>query len=165
MAKATAFSIEPTQDYATVRDLAHRIWPVSYTHFLTPAQIDNMLVRIYDLDALRAEAAQGHQFFLAYAEGEPVGYASSYHEGEIAWLKKLYLLPSYRGTGVGAQLLTRALNHFAKTTEHRLLVNPENQGARKFYERMGFVVVGEKEVAMGDQRFTDVIYARRLCAP
>lgn len=160
MAKATAFSIAATTDFATVRALAYRIWPVSYTHFLTPAQIENMLDRIYDPEALRAEAASGHQFFLAQAAGHPVGYASSYRDGEIAWLKKLYLLPECRGTGIGAQLLATALAHFPQAREHRLLVNPQNHGARTFYERLGFTMAGEQRVQMGDQHFTDVIYAR-----
>jgi ribosomal protein S18 acetylase RimI-like enzyme len=165
MAKATPFSITETSDLPTVRDLAHRIWPISYTNFLTPEQIENMLARIYDLDALRAEAAQGHRFFLAQHNNEPVGYASAYPEGDTAWLKKLYLLPECRGSGLGAELLAAALAVFPHASEQRLLVNPENHAALRFYERLGFACVGEKQVQMGDYRFNDLIYTRRICAP
>ncbi len=160
MAKATAFSIHETHDFASVRALAHCIWPESYAHFLTPAQIANMLARIYELDALRTEAANGHRFFIAHHDDVPVGYASAYREDTIAWLKKLYVLNQYRGTGVGAQLLNTALSHFPEANEHRLLVNHENHAAHRFYERLGFANIGETPVKMGDHHFTDLIYAR-----
>lgn len=165
MAKVIPSSITETQDFATVRALAHRIWPASYTHFLTPEQIENMLARIYNVDALRAEAAQGHRFFLAHQHDQPVGYASAYREGDVAWLKKLYVLSECRGTGVGAALLTAALAPFPQASEQRLLVNPENHAARRFYERIGFACIGDKKVQMGDYHFTDLMYARRTCAP
>ncbi len=158
--KAIPFNISETQDLAIVRDLAHRIWPESYTHFLSPEQIDNMLARIYSLDALHAEAAKGHRFFIAYQNAAPVGYASAYREGGVAWLKKLYLLSDCRGTGAGVQLLTAALAPFTDVTEQRLLVNPDNSGARAFYERLGFAHVDDMQVEMGDYRFTDCVYAR-----
>lgn len=160
MAKAIPFSIHETQDFAAVRDLAHRIWPASYAHFLTSDQIANMLARIYDEEALRAEAAQGHRFFLAYQNDVPIGYASAYRDGDIAWLKKLYLLPESRGAGVALALLTAALAQFREAAQQRLLVNPRNESARRFYERAGFMNVGEVEVMMGDHRFIDCVYAR-----
>lgn len=158
--KAIPFSIRETRDLAAVRNLAHRIWPASYTHFLNPEQIANMLARIYSLDALNDEVAAGHRFFLAQNNDEPVGYASAYREGDVAWLKKLYLLPECRGTGAGAQLLTAAFTPFADAAEQRLLVNPDNHAARAFYERQGFVHVDDTQVSMGDYRFTDCVYAR-----
>lgn len=147
-----------------MRDLAYRIWPESYTHFLKPEQIANMLARIYNLDALRAEAASGHRFFLAHHDGKAIGYASAYREGNVAWLKKLYVLAECRGTGVGAALLTTTLSNIPEVKEQRLLVNIDNDAARRFYERLGFVHAGEMLVQMGDYHFTDCIYARP-CAP
>lgn len=160
MAKATAFSIQPTDDFAIVRDLAHRIWPASYAHFLTPDQISNMLASIYDIDALRAEAGSGHRFFLATINQGPVGYASAYTEQGIAWLKKLYLLPECRGIGLGSALLAAALAPFADAREQRLYVNSRNDTARRFYEREGFQQVDTASVMMGDYRFCDCVYRR-----
>lgn len=160
MAKATAFNIQETQDFDAVRDLAHRIWPLCYAHVLSPDQIQNMLARIYDIAALHAEAAAGHRFFLAQGQGEPVGYASAYAEGEVAWLKKLYVLPTCRGTGLGKQLLDTTLAVFPQAKQQRLLVNPKNDAACRFYEHLGFAYVGEMPVMMGDHAFTDKIYAR-----
>lgn len=161
MAKATAFDIRPATaaDVPIIRDLAQRIWPLSYASFLTPAQIGNMLQKIYSDENLQAEMQAGHQFFLAESSA-PLGYSSAYIDGKTAWLKKLYVLPHRQGTGIGAALLQAALGHYTQASEHCLLVNPENHGARAFYQRQGFAHVGDVPVQMGDHQFTDCIYSR-----
>ena len=67
-------------DMPLVRALARRIWPVAYAGILTPAQIENLLRRIYDVGSLEKEWAEGHRIWAAYDDGVPVGYASGYRE-------------------------------------------------------------------------------------
>jgi ribosomal protein S18 acetylase RimI-like enzyme len=91
-----------------------------------------------------------------------VGYASAYKEGDIIWLKKLYLLAAARGKGLGRQLTETAAAAFTPAKEIRLLVNKENLSAHDFYLRTGFKRIGEKQVMMGDHAFVDYIYSKPL---
>jgi diamine N-acetyltransferase len=76
-------------------------------------------------------------------------------------LRRIYTLAAAHGTGLGPALMAHALREARGRGHARLLlgVHPDNQRARRFYERTGFRVVGERTFAVGSQRFTDPIYA------
>lgn len=79
-------------------------------------------------------------------------------------LKRIYTLSVMHGSGVGAALMTQALADAAALGRRRVLlgVHPGNVRARRFYERHGFVVIGERVFQVGTQRITDPIYARDI---
>lgn len=103
--------------------------------------------------------------------GAPVGYtvltAPDFPiptgPGDIE-LKRIYTLGLTHGSGLGQALMTRALADAAALDCTRMLlgVHPENTRARRFYERAGFRVIGERVFQVGAQRITDPIYARDL---
>jgi len=157
-----AVRLAVAEDMKTVIDLSYRIWPVCYAGILTPEQIQNLLMRIYDEETLREDARAGHLYFLAWDEKEAVGYASGYKEGNAVRLKKLYVLPECQGQGVGQCLTDAVIRAFADAEEMRLYVNCDNTPAQRYYERRGFVRMGEAPVKMGDFHFTDFIYAKAL---
>jgi ribosomal protein S18 acetylase RimI-like enzyme len=66
--------------------------------------------------------------------------AAPIHEGHIQ-LEKLYVLPRFQNRGVGSRLL-RDLQQSAnlQNTPIHLRVLSVNNGARRLYERLGFVV-------------------------
>lgn len=142
--------------------LAHRIWPVAYDNILTPEQIRSMLLTIYHPDNLVEEIEEGHQFYVAYLDHLPVGYASAYRDETVIWLKKLYVDPSMHKKRIGARLMHAAVTPFLPADEIRLLVNQKNTPAQDFYARMGFSRIGETPVRMGDFDFVDYIYAMPL---
>lgn len=152
-------------DMPLVRALARRIWPAAYAGILTPAQIENLLMRIYDVGSLEKEWADGHRFWVAWDGGVAVGYASGYREGAAIWLKKLYVLPDCQGRGVGRALMQSVIDAFVPAEEIRLLVNSGNHAAQKFYARCGFAFAGEVPVQMGDFNFTDYVYVKAIRSP
>jgi ribosomal protein S18 acetylase RimI-like enzyme len=79
-------------------------------------------------------------------------------------LKRIYTLGLTHGSGLGQALMDRALVNAAELGCARMLlgVHPENRRARRFYERAGFSVIGERVFQVGAQRITDPIYARAL---
>jgi ribosomal protein S18 acetylase RimI-like enzyme len=103
--------------------------------------------------------------------GAPIGYtlltAPDFpiptSPGDIE-LKRIYALASTHGTGLGPALMTRALADAAALGHARVLlgVHPGNMRARRFYERHGFAVIGERVFRVGTQRITDPIYALNL---
>ena len=158
----TTFTPVTERNLSHVTMLAHRIWPVVYADILTPEQIRNMLLLIYSRENLEKEMRDGHQFWIAYKGIKPVGYASAYRENEIIWLKKLYVDPDSQGHRIGAKLMHTAVSPFLPAEEIRLLVNPNNTPAQRFYTHMGFTKIGEVPVQMGDWDFVDHLFSMSL---
>ena len=79
-------------------------------------------------------------------------------------LKRIYTMAGTHGAGLGPALMEQALAAAAALGRARMLlgVHPGNKRARRFYERYGFHVIGEREFRVGSQRLLDPIYAKDL---
>jgi ribosomal protein S18 acetylase RimI-like enzyme len=91
--------------------------------------------------------------FVAEAGGRIVGFV---HVGpcrsspEIGELYAIYVVPAAHGTGAGPALMDAALEALrARWDEAILWVATENPRARRFYERHGWVVDGERVDVFG----------------
>ena len=79
-------------------------------------------------------------------------------------LERLYVDGAVRGAGYGSALMWDALE-LARESGCRTIwlgVWERNSGARRFYERWGFEVVGEHEFVLGSDRQRDVLMARAI---
>ncbi len=85
-------------------------------------------------------------------DGSVVGFIA-YRPG---WIEHLYLLPAFRGRGLGSHLLALAR---AAHVHLELWTFQRNAGARRFYERHGFHAVRETDGAGNEEREPDVLYA------
>ncbi len=69
------------------------------------------------------------------------------HERGVAgspYLVSIGVAEAYRGRGIGSRLLAHAEAHFRPRARHMFLcVSSFNDGARRLYERLGYVRVGE----------------------
>ena len=118
-------------------------------------------------------AGTGSAVFYGGAAGTdaPVGYAVltapdfpiAPQPGDIE-LRRIYTLAATHGSGLGVALMTAALSEACERGARRVLlgVHPDNARARRFYERTGFEVIGERRFTVGTAQFTDPIYARAL---
>lgn len=93
-------------------------------------------------------------FLLAESGGMPSGYlALSFRRGSgTSRLYSLAIAPQARGKGVGAALITRAVEETARRglRSVRLEVRQSNMAARTLYERCGFTLRGRRESYYGD---------------
>jgi ribosomal protein S18 acetylase RimI-like enzyme len=123
----------------------------------------------YYADAL---THSGVEIFLGETPLEaPVGYAmltppshpDLQQDGDIE-LKRIYLLGPWQGGGNGKALLDQVLIRAQQQGAKRLLlaVYENNERAVAFYERAGFVPVGETVFMVGQVPFRDMVYARKL---
>ena len=80
------------------------------------------------------------------------------------YIQSLFVAPGFRGTGAGAELLTRAEKIiFKKAPNVFLCVSSFNKGAQRFYRRMGYARVGAlKDMVVKGQ---DEILMRKTIAP
>ena len=146
-----------------VQEIANATWPVAFEGVIQRHQIEMMLDDIYDLDTLQNDIeALGHVYWIARHGHEDVGFVSSFQEDDVTWIKKLYILPSRQGLGIGRALMGVAQDHFAPQRALSLNVNTGNTRAIEFYKKYGFAVEKEVPVRMGPFDFTDYVMAKVL---
>ena len=98
-----------------------------------------------------------HSVRLAEVDGEIVGFAAR----DGAWLMNLYVKPGWTGNRIGAQLLKAVvIEATAATPVLRLHTFERNAGARRFYERHGFVAVAFGNGSGNEEGEPDVRYER-----
>jgi ribosomal protein S18 acetylase RimI-like enzyme len=150
-------------DLSRVRALARRIWPECFAGILPTEIISPMVEAIYDLDVLRADVEEhAHIYWIAQVDGEDAGYASAYREGDRLWIKKLYLLDSCRGLGLGKRLIAIAQQELSGANSLALYVNDGNASAIAFYKSQGFEVDELVSVNMGGFQLRDYVMSRPL---
>jgi GNAT superfamily N-acetyltransferase len=155
----TSLSIRPADldDVNIIGYLAQQVWPTAYGEILSPGQLQYMLNLFYNPASLRRQMLEdGHQFLILEEAEEPIGFASwgVMQEPGVYKLHKLYVLPGRQGKGLGAMMLRSIFDDIRPggAVTLRLNVNRYNK-ARQFYEKMGFVVVREEDVPIGNDYF------------
>jgi GNAT superfamily N-acetyltransferase len=80
----------------------------------------------------------------------------------IGWIEQLYAQPGCTGQGLGTRLLEQALAelHAQGADTVRLWCFQANTGARRFYERHGFVAVEFTNGSGNEEGVPDVLYER-----
>ncbi len=76
-----------------------------------------------------------------------------------AWIDHLYLDPDVVGQGIGRALLVAALRDLPRPV--RLYTFAQNTGARRFYERHGFVAIEFGDGSGNEEGCPDVLYELR----
>ncbi len=141
-------------DIPAIRRIALAAWPVAYGAILSPDQLSYMLELMYIEDALREQIeAKGHRYLLAEREGAAIGFAGYEHDlrgMRSTRLHKLYLLPSAKGIGAGAALLSavEAEARLAGDARIELNVNRFNP-SKEWYLRRGFRIERDEVIDIG----------------
>lgn len=100
------------------------------------------------LEKLKAQYLAGRAMFLYEKDGEKVGYFSLKKNGNIAELDNLAVLPSYRHSGIGKEIIefskeyAREHLHAEKLT---IGIIEENAVLKKWYENLEFIHTGTKK--------------------
>lgn len=114
-----------------------KVWEPSVraTHlFLSDGEIEH--IKIYVPQLLREVP---HLFLAEDEAGNPVAFMGVADRS----LEMLFVAPEMRGCGIGKQLVTYGIEHYAIET---LTVNEQNPQAIGFYEHMGFHVYKRTEL-------------------
>lgn len=142
-------------DFGTVAALAESIWRSHYPAMISMAQIDFMLAGRYTPERLRRYLdADDRWLELLAVDSVAVGYCSYAltDTPQEMKLQELYLLPDYRGRGLGSFMLrhveTQACTHGC--TALMLTVNKGNKDAIAVYRHAGFNVREEAVFDIGN---------------
>ncbi len=143
-------------DIPVINILAHAVYPHTYGSILNEAQLHYMLDLFYSHKGLEKQFDDNHIFLIAMMNAETVGFASYSHSNKAGVYKvhKLYVHPLVQGKGIGKKLLDRIIQDVEPlgATAIQLNVNRHNK-ARDFYERNGFAIAGEEDIAIGEGYF------------
>lgn len=152
-------------DINVIQQLAHAIWPGTFSEILSREQVRYMLQLIYSKTSLQKQMAEGHNFLIVEDNKTPIAYADySLLKDDIYKLHKIYVLPQQQGKGIGKLLIEYIMDAIQKKNASSLLlnVNRYNQ-AKGMYERLGFKVIGEEDIDIGEGYFmNDYIMEKKL---
>ncbi len=152
-------------DVTLIRDMALKIWPVTYQKILLPEQIEYMLRLFYSEDILQKQIEDDITFILAYEGKQPVGFASYQLIGSGLYkLHKIYVIPSVQGKGTGRSIIDQLIIEMKAhgATSLQLNVN-RNNNAKLFYEKLGFEVIREEDIDIGNGFFmNDFLMEKKL---
>ena len=126
-----------------------------------------MLGEIYAADKIYSQVINNLQTYLLLVEAEqPLAFAAfspRNEDPEIYKLHKLYCLPKTQGKGFGKILIDEVIARTLEAGKHilELNVNRHNR-AKSFYEKMGFKVVYEEDIPMGEYWMNDYVMLNYL---
>jgi len=152
-------------DASLIRDMAYEIWPQTYGRILSKEQLQYMLVLLYSEQTLKKEMEQGVEFILVYDGPLPVGFASfSKTQPGVYKLHKIYVLPSQQGKGTGRFIIDEVVKTTKQTGATRLQLNVNrHNNAKIFYEKLGFAVIREEDIDIGNGYFmNDYVMEKKL---
>ena len=154
-------------DVETIRQIADKTWWVTYGPILEAEQISFMLNEIYSADKIYNQIENNLQTYLLLLEdGEPVafaGYSPRDENADIYKLHKLYCLPATQGKGYGKILINEVAQKTTEAGKHVLELNVNRyNNAKSFYEKMGFVVAYEEDIAIGPYWMNDYVMRKEL---
>ncbi len=145
-----------TTDIPLIQSLVRTIWPIAYSEILTSKQLGYMLEKFYSKESLLEQFNEGHIFLLVSDEdGKDIGFASYNAINSVTYkLQKIYILPQQQGKGSGRLVIDHIIAALKPlgATHLQLNVNRYNK-ARSFYEKLGFIVIKEEDIAIGNDYF------------
>jgi diamine N-acetyltransferase len=143
------------EDFKTIRAIATEVWPATYGSILSKVQLDYMFEMMYSVASLQEQLkCKEHQFIIAYENSKPVGFASyEFNCGNSNKTKihKIYILPNLQGKGFGKKIIDFIADKAKKQFDNAVFLNVNRfNSARFFYEKIGFEIVKEEDIAIGN---------------
>lgn len=120
--------------------IASKIWNEHYPAIIGQVQVDYMLAKMYSINALREQIAQGQKYIAAYENDEMLGFLSySVKNEKDYFIHKWYVDVSKHSKGIGRGLFDHVFKDLDYNTI-RLTVNRHNIKPINFYFKMGFKI-------------------------
>ena len=85
-----------------------------------------------------------------------LGVMATRLDGDGAWITQMHVAPGHTGHGIGTRLLQQALRTLPRPV--RLYTFQASTGARRFYERHGFVAIEFGDGSGNEEGCPDVLY-------
>jgi ribosomal protein S18 acetylase RimI-like enzyme len=112
---------------------------------LTRANFYAAMAATWNEERHQREPMHPERYTMVRRAGETIGFFALRPDAGAMYLQTIQLVPAARGTGLGTHLLhhIHALAAASGATAMRLRVFRSNDGARRLYERLGYVTAVE----------------------
>jgi ribosomal protein S18 acetylase RimI-like enzyme len=147
--------------------VARAIWVETFGHASSPEDSGAYLTTAYGPDGalLRHLVDPAYRFRLAVDGDRIVGYAKINApwlpgaEPDAVQLSQLYVASDHHGAGIAQALMDWSIAAARAQNAPAMLLTvwEENHRARRFYEKLGFVHIGDYDFVVGAQIDTDLI--------
>ncbi|MBV6624035.1 MAG: GNAT family N-acetyltransferase [Rivularia sp. (in: Bacteria)] len=134
---------------AQVSKLANNIWNEHYLPIIGTHQVSYMLDKFQSEDAIKQQIDEGYKYYLIFYNQVEAGYFSVKDKEEQLFLSKLYILKSFRGKGIGKQTINFIKSNFNNPVI-QLTVNKNNSDSLAFYKNIGFEIVDDVAMDIGN---------------
>ena len=157
-------------DAVALAELAAVTFTETFGHLYPPEDLAAYLAATYSAAACREIVSDPRMAYWLVGEDPPVGFALAGYcklpveglEPTAGELRQLYVRSTHQNRRLGARLFEAALawleQHYAPLY---IGVWSKNDGAQRFYERYGFVKVGEYDFPVGKTIDRELILKRR----
>jgi ribosomal protein S18 acetylase RimI-like enzyme len=161
------------EDAEMIADISRYCFYHTYAPVNTKANLDKYMQEQFSHEMLMEEVVDDNNIFLlAYHLGNISGYAKLLNNSAHSKLGskkqveivRFYVLPDFKGKGVGTQLMRACIN-YAKSKEADFLwlgVWEKNEPAIGFYSSLGFEKFSKHKFKLGDDEQTDCLMFKNL---
>jgi len=160
------YRIATHKDIKVIREIANKTWFVTYEPILGKEQPKFMFDEIYSEEALAQQMDDGQTFILQFLGDDVLAFASfsvKMKIGRTYKLNKLYLNPDFQGGGYGKKLINEVVQMVKNLGAENLDLNVNRYNkARFFYEKVGFVIIKEEDIPMGEYWMNDFVMRKVL---
>ena len=159
--------IRDQEQFSKLEPFAAEIWRSHYTTIIGADQVSYMLEKYQSAAVMLQQQKDGVRYFWIKVGAENVGYLAFKidQNRSVLFVSKLYVHQRFRSLGIGHKSIDFLKETAsANQTQHlELTVNKDNLGSIAFYAKMGFEVVSEKCVSIGNGFVMDDYLMRFDC--
>ena len=141
----------------SIISIAKVTWNATYRDIISQAQIDYMLQLFYNEKTLYEQINHPlHHFWVLTHQNELIGYAQCIEDENDC-------KPNIQQKGAGKLLMTNIEKACDTLNKSILTLNVNRQNtAKTFYEKMGFKVVEEIDIPLGNYWLNDYVMQKNL---
>ena len=141
-----------------IKDLAYTIWPSTYGDILSNSQLDFMLDTFYSTANLERQMNNGQIFELLLEDTNVIGFVAyelncnfENLNQPLTKIHKIYLLPETQGKGFGKFMINEIVKIAKSNNQKGIYLNVNKYNSAKFfYEKVGFTIVKEEVIDIGN---------------
>ena len=136
-------------DIDELQKICKETYPIYFGNYWEGNGLEMYLEDQFGTDCLKADLNSDLiKYYLIYFEETPIGFLKinlaspldGFEKEKTCELEKMYILPNWKGKGIGKAALQEAINRIGKFKKAMMFVGvvDSNIGAISFYEKFGF---------------------------
>ena len=166
-----SFRLAGTDDAPALSKLGAETFTATFGHLYQPADLAIFLTNHGEEEWRRELADPDFAVLIVEDEGQAIGYAKVgpphlpfEPRGIAVELRQFYLVEAWQGQGLADRMMQWVIDEAERRGGNDLYLSVfvDNQRARKFYERWGFVAEGRYAFMVGSHADEDVVMRRAL---